>query len=1000
MSHNLCNHSAHSIQIIHRNYYTNIIIMKTFFLSLLALFMFSTVQAGNDNIQKFKLDNGLTVILYENHAQPTVFGSVVVRAGSKDDPTDATGLAHYMEHVMFKGTQELGTFDWKAEKPHYDKIIELYEQLRSVSDEAQKTEINKEINEESLKAGKYAIPNEFSNLVQAMGGTGLNAGTGYDYTFYHNSFPPFQIGRWLDLYAHRFINPVFRGFQSELETVYEEKNMYSDNPFRAVSTDFMRQAFDAENPYGRLILGKTEHLKSPSIKRINEFYDAFYVPSNMALILAGDITPAEVKPLIEKTFGTWKKREPKGVPVVPSNVNIAEPIKIKEKLTPYPMLILGFPGVDVAHEDRYAVDFCARLLSNANQTGLLDKLVLDGDLMSVGAGHNQFKHAGLVMVQAIPTFDMNQMKFVSLSVVEKLINAEIEKLKKGDFEDWLIDAFKNEMIKQHELGLETPANVGIQLMSDFAYELPLKNFINYKEQIQAVTKDDIIKAAGKYFTKNRITYLSDIGEPEKDGLKKPDYKPIDPEGGHQSSYAEHFNTIQLSDIKENFVDFEKDVTLSELAPGVKLYLTPNKQNDVFSLVIKYGVGSAKIPTLDLATSLMNSAGIMAQYKPQALKKEYSKLGCSVRFFNNESYTYIVLEGNEKNLGKACQLLSKTYLMPKLDEKQMNKVIGSEIGMRGIEKKEKDTQAEALLDFMLYGKESPEINRLSSAEIRSLTISDLTGDFIQATHYQASVHYYGETPINDVVQIINGNLSFPSNLKKTESPYIRPVVEHKKESILFLNNPDARQSEIYLYVAGSEYQNEQKPVIDAFNQYFSGGFNGLVIQELREKRSFAYSAGANYSTPALPGNKAYQIGYIGTQADKTADAVEEFLKLLNEMPEKPERIENIKNYLVQSSKANRPAYRNLSQNIENWKIKGYSDDPNKVLLPQYEKLSFNDIVDFYKKEIAGKPIKIAIVGNKKEIDMKKLESFAKIEKITSSKIFKSETAITMPRFTDN
>ena len=971
--------------------------MKTFFLTFLVLCIYTVAHAENDKVQKYKLDNGLTVILYENHSQPTVFGSVAVRAGSKDDPTDATGLAHYMEHVMFKGTQDIGTWNWEAEKPHYDKIIDLYEELRQTTDEAQKEKINKQINEESLLAGKYAIPNEFSNLVQAMGGTGLNAGTGYDFTYYHNSFPPFQIKRWLDLYAHRFENPVFRGFQTELETVYEEKNMYSDNPFRAVTNNFISQAFDAENPYGRLIIGKTEHLKNPSIKRIYEFYNAFYVPSNMALILAGDINPEEIKPLIEKTFGKWEKRKAQGVPVVPNNVNITKPVKIKEKLTPYPMLIMGFPGVDVTNKDKYAIDFCARLLSNENQTGLLDKIVLDGDLMSVGASHNQFKHAGLVAIQAIPTFDLSQMKFISLSVVEKLVKQEIEKLKKGEFDDWLIEAFKNEMIKQYEMGLETPANVGVQLMSEFAYELPLEDFTNYKEHIQTVTKEDVIQAANKYFTKNCITYLSDIGEGKKDELKKPNYKPIDPEPGHQSIYAKHFNQIALSEAKENFVDFNNDVVNSELAPGVKLYYTPNKQNDIFSLVIKYGVGSIKIPTLDLATSLMNNAGIMAQFKPQELKKEYSKLGCSVQFANNESYLYIILEGNEDNLEQACQLLSRTYLLPELDEKQMDKVKGSVIGMRGVEKTEKDSQAEALRDYMMYGDESPEIKRLSTAEIRAITISDLTGDFIEATHYEASVHFCGKQPMKTLVETLRNNLAFPANLKESDSPAIRPVVENQKESILFLNNPDARQSEIYLYVNGSDYQNEQKPVIDAFNQYFSGGFNGLVIQELREKRSFAYSAGATYRTPALPGNMAYQVGYIGTQSDKTADAVEEFVKLIKEMPEKPERMENIKNYLVQSSKADRPSFRNLSQNIESWIKKGYTEDPNKLLLPKYEELSFNEILEFYNKEIAGKPIKIAIVGNKKEIDMKKLESIAKVQKISVTKIFKDENAITMPRF---
>lgn len=971
--------------------------MRTFILTFIITFFTYICNGESKNIQKYTLDNGLTVILYENHNQPSVFGSVIVRAGAKDDPQDATGLAHYLEHVMFKGTQELGTYNWSAEEPHYNNIIDLYEQLRSTEDEAKKEELNKQINEESIKAGKYAIPNEFSNLIQAIGGTGLNAATGYDYTFYHNSFPPFQISRWLDLYSHRFINPVFRGFQTELETVYEEKNMYSDNPFSAVSNDFISKAFEEDNPYGRLIIGKTEHLKNPSLKRIYEFYNAFYVPSNMALVLAGDINPDEVKPMIEQTFGKWENKQAKGVPVIPNNVTITQQIKIKKKMTPYPMLLLGFAGENISHKDKYAFDFCTRLLSNSSNTGLLDKLVLDGDLINAAAYHRQYKHAGLLMIQAIPTFDIGQMQFVSLNTIEKLIIKEIEKLKNGEFDDWLIEAFKNQMISNYELSLETPANVGMQLMTDFAYELPLENFTNYKTNIQSVTKDDVIRIAKKYFTKNRLTYFSDIGEPKKDELTKPNYKPIEPEAGHQSAYAKHFESIQIANMQEKFVDFHEDVIQSTLTDNVKLYYTPNKQNDIFSLVIKYGVGNNIIPTLDLATNLMNNAGIMAQYKPQELKKEYSKLNCSVDFYNNESYLYIILEGNENNLDKACQLLSRTYLLPELDEKQMNKVIGSEIGMRRTEKTDKDVQAKALKNYMLYKNNSPELKRLSKTEIQSLKIEDLTSDFINATHYEATVHYYGKMPLNELTTKLNNNLAFPSNLKKSESPYIRDIAKNEKESILFLNNADARQSEIYLFINGSTYTNENQAIIDAFNQYFSGGFNGLVVQELREKRSFAYSAGATYITPRIQGKDAYEIGYISTQADKTADAVEEFLKLIKHMPEKPERIDNIKNYLTQSSRANRPMSRNLSQMIELWNQKGYEDDPNKLLIPEYEKLSFEDILNFYTNEIKDKPFTIAIVGNKKMIDMDKLESIAEIEKINISKIFKNENAVTYDRF---
>ncbi|MDA3878792.1 MAG: insulinase family protein [Prolixibacteraceae bacterium] len=958
---------------------------KIIFSLILVLFAFVQLNAENAQIHKYELKNGLTVYLNEDHSKPTVFGAIVVNAGAKDDPEDATGLAHYMEHVMFKGTQQLGTWDWEAEKPHYDRIIELYEELRSTDDEDKKAELNKEINKESLAAGKYVIPNEFSNLVQAMGGTGLNAGTGYDYTFYHNSFPSFQVLQWLDLYAHRFADPVFREFQAELEVVYEERNKNSDNYEKDVLHDFRANLFGDNSPYGRTIVGKTEHLKNPSIKRIIEFYNQFYVPSNMALILSGDIKVDEVKPMIEQTFGKWEGVPQKGVNKEPGNVKIAGSEKVKVKKTPFPLIQIGFQGAESGNKDEYVLEICNSILSNDSKTGLLDKLVLEGDLYVAFAAHYQHKYAGYSSIIAVPTFDMSQMKYVSLSVVEKMIDKEIEKLKKGSFDDWLINSIKDEMIREYKKLFESPENMGSELVQLYSYDIRLDDFYQYEEMIRSITKEQIVKVAGKYFTDNRLTYLSDIGIPDKDKLEKPEYEIIDPEPGHQSEYAKHFENIPFAEVKENFVDFKNDIKETDLVDKVHLFYTENPKNDVFSMTLKFGVGTGEIETLDLATKLMNTAGVMAQFTPQELKREYSKLGCAVDFSVSESYLYIELEGNEENLGKACNLLSRTFLLPQLDEKQLQSVIGGELGSRQSEKDNVNIQQSAMRYFIIYGENSPYVKRKSNNDLQALTISDLTGAFISATNYEASIHYVGKLSFEELNETLKNNLALPANLKDSNAPYIRPVAK-SEDIIYFLNNKDARQSAVYLYADGEAYDLSEKPVLNAFNQYFSGGFNGLVSQELREKRSFAYNAGAYYNTPSMAGEKTFWYGSITTQSDKTIDALTEFLKLVDEMPDKPERMENIKSYLVQSAQASRPGFRELSQAIEYWRVVGYDDDPNKLLIPKYESLTYDNIRTFYETKLAGKAIKIGIVGNKKDVDQKALKSIGKVNNLRSNKIF--------------
>ncbi|PCH66899.1 MAG: peptidase M16 [Bacteroidales bacterium] len=934
----------------------------------------------------YKLKNGLTVILNEDHLQSSVFGCVVVKSGSKDDPADATGLAHYLEHVMFKGTTELGTTNWEAEKVHYNKIISLYDDLASTSAEEAK-QIQKEINKESIEAGKYTIANEFSNIVQSMGGTSLNASTGYDMTQYFNIFPSGQMQAWLELYSHRFINPVFRGFQAELETVYEEKNMYSDSPFSVLFEQFNQAYYGEKHPYGRPILGFSEHLKTPCLSKLIDQYYKYYVPKNMALILSGDFNSEDVKGLISETFGKWESKPvPEKTPMVMSEIKGKK--KVKLKLTPFPVALWGFPAVPTNHEDETAIEIACMLLSNSNQTGILDKYVIEGDIQSVSVNLSAKTEDGLIQFIAVPTFDFNQLIYTSLSSNEKLIFKGIDKLNAGDFEDWVLEAIKDNMCREYDLAIESNISTGRILTSVFAGNQTLEDFNNYKTDVKSITKERIIEVANKYFGDNYLAVFSDLGKPKKDKLTKPELDPIEPAHGEISNFFDKINQIGFTADEVKYLDFTKDVRREKLGDKVNMFYAKNPKNEIFTLTLKYGAGSNEIPTIGLATNLMNKAGIMAEFTPHELKKEFSKISCSCNFYNSESYTYVQLQGKEENLAQACKLLSKTYILPALDDKQMNSLLGSMVGSRRIEKNNKESQAEALQEFLYYGKNSPSLTRLTKVELLELTQSSLAADFIKATQYETSVHYTGQKSFDEVREILTNNLAFPSGLSDSKSPYIRPVKVHNENIIYFLNNKDARQSDVFLMLNGTNYNLEERPYIDAFNQYFSGGFNGIVLQELRELRSFAYTAYANYSTPALSDNPSYLGGFIGVQADKTSDALEEFVKLLKDLPQKPERMDNLKKYLKQASASNRPSFRRLSQVIESWEKIGFTEDPIKQSILCYNDMSFEDIMTFYKSHIQNKPIAIAIVGNKKLIDMKKLEKFGKIKYISSGKLFKN------------
>lgn len=957
--------------------------MRKLFFGLLFFSVFSFVQAKE--LTEFKLDNGLTVYLWEDKNQADVSGRIVVRAGSIDEPEEFTGLAHYLEHVLFKGTQKIGALDWEKEKPYYDEVIKLYDELATSTDPVLKDTLIQKINRASLLAAKYAITSDFSNLIEGMGGKGLNAGTSYDMTYYLNNFPTYQINKWLDIYSERLINPVFRSFQAELENVFEEFNMYQDSRSTHES-NFLFSKIYPTHPYGRDIIGKPEHLKNPRLSKLIEFYNTWYVPENMALVLVGNFDSESIIPIIKEKFGRLEKKSiPERKKHQPADFSTNP--KYVAKLGYSPTLYLAYQGVPKGHKDEIALDICTQLLSNSMRTGLLDKLSLDGDVSYASAMNDVRRDDGRLLIVAAPYYDISQRIYESDKATEKLIMNEVDKLKNGIVDEWRLNSVVNEMLRQYDLVMETPSAKMSVLTSSFAYNEPLSDFFDMNKKIKAITKEEIQRVAKLYFSGGRIVVSIEEGKPKKDKIKKPNIKPIDQPKNQKTEYARYLQNIPVTPVQEVFNNFD-DVKVTEIYDGVKLNYTENKQNNIFTLLIKYGVGTKKMPKLEFAVPLMNSAGIMPSDDAQSVRRQFSELNIRSSYSVDEDYFYIYLNGDENNLADACKLLSRQILLPKLDDKQLQKVKGGELSSRlFIENSDIETLSEAALEYALFKDSSTYINRMKFSEVYHAKLSELTGEIIRATDYSADLHFVGKTPVNELVDLLKSNLPFKMQVKKSVSPTVRETITYTKPTIYFLPNSEAQQAKIYFYINGSEYKIEDKVKYDAFYQYFSGGFNGLVMNEIRENNSMAYTAYGALFTPPVPKKNAYFLGYVGTQPDKVAGALDIYMKLLQDMPVYPERIENIKTYLKQVALSNKPSFRSKSQVYEGWKLLGYTDDPAKVNMDKIEQLTFDQILDFYNKEIKGKPITIVIVGDPKIIDTKAIQtSHGKITKIGESMLF--------------
>jgi predicted Zn-dependent peptidase len=943
---------------------------KLFLSVIIIIVIQGVITAQGLRTEEYKLPNGLTVILNEDHTQPKVFGAIMVKTGGKNDPIDATGMAHYQEHMLFKGTTELGTTNWEKEKVHIDKIFKLYDELGQTTDEEKRKVIQKAINEESIKANEYAIPNETSNIIKQMGGTNLNAGTGPDGTIYYNAFPPNQMEKFLDLYSHRFQNPVFRSFQAELEVVYEEKNLYSDMFIFKILEEF-NKVFFKNHPYGQqTLIGTIDDLKNPSLTKMYEFFKTYYVANNMALILSGDFNSEEIKPIIEQKFKALNKGK-----LPEAKIYKEEEFKgrefVEKKLSPIKLGLLGFRTVPNGHEDEVTLDVCNSILSNEGQTGLLDKLALENKLMQAMCMNMQYNDHGAGIIFVIPKI-MGQ----KLEDAEKLVLDEIAKLKKGEFDKDLLQSIKLEKKKSYLLGLEDLENKTSLLANAFSIGKKSVYVSNYLDKINKITEEDVTRVASKYFGDNYLAFFSKMGFPKKPKIDKPEYEPVVSKTEAKSDYAKKFEKIPSQEITPKYLNFRNEISETDLGNNTTLICTKNPSNNIFSLEIKFGIGTDENTKLGYASDIMNYSGTESKTLSE-LKQAFGKIGCNYGFSSDESYTYAYIEGFEDQLPEALRLMNDILVNPKIEETKIDIVKEGLKAERKMERSEPESVADALFSYVRYNNKSSYINRLSSKEVKVLTAQGLVDEFKKSLEYAVEIQYTGKLDKDKVVSEIKNNIKFNDNLKATNSPIFKKSEEYNENVIYFVQKKKAIQSKVYFFINGAEYNVKNDPYIEAFNTYFGGGFSGLVLQEIREYRSLAYSAGAYYGKAPKAGMKSDFYGFVGTQADKTIEAVEVFHGLIRDMPNKEYRTDMIKNYLANSAITDVPVFRDRIETIKDWEMKGYKTDPRLENIKVYNNLTYSDINKFYIRNLKEKPTVIAIVGNKKRIDMKTLEKYGKI-----------------------
>lgn len=940
---------------------------------------YETVPNDPYKARIYTLGNGMKVYLSVYKNAPRIQTMIAVKAGSKNDPANATGLAHYLEHMVFKGTDKFGTKDFSKENEQIKKIEDLYETYRATKDESKRKVIYHQIDSISGVAAKYAIANEYDKMLAGIGAQGTNAFTSFDETVYINDIPTNQVSNWLKIEAERFRKPVLRLFHTELEAVYEEKNRCLDSDNDKGWEALMEGLFQKHSYGTQTTIGTIEHLKNPSMKEIMKYYNANYVPNNMAIIMAGDFDPDKTILEIEKNFGSFKTN-----PVDPYKFEKEAPItsKItKEILGPEAdNLAMAWRFEGAGSKDADMISIINSILSNG-KAGLFDlNLNQAQKVLSSGGFPYILKDYSAHIIFGNPKNGQ------TLEEVEKLILGQIEKIKKGEFSDWLLQAIITDYKLQKTKELESNMSRSFNMLNAFKNDLQWKEIVNYTERLSKITRQDIMEFAKTHYKDNNyvIVYKRMGVDKNVQKVEKPAITPVDVDRDNSSDFVKNILANKPKDIEPKFIDYDKDILKSQLKSGIPVFYTRNNENLTFEMYYVFNMGSNHDKSLRITVESVPFCGTK-NLTPAQVKEELYKLGCSFDIFISEDQMWVSLNGLSENYEKAVKLFEDVLSNPVLNDEALKNLVDDIIKKREDAKSNKMViLREGLFNYANSGPVNRFTYKMSPEELRKVTVNEVTEKIKNLLSYSHRVLYYGPEEMESIKNKLNTLHRVPEVLKPipAEKEFNEEVLGNK---VLFVDF-DMKQVEIVMMSRGKNYTIEELPIISLYNSYFGGGMSSVVFQDLRESKALAYASYSTYLKPVSPKRKYINFSYIGSQADKLPDALKGMSDLLNNMPKADMSFQSAKEVIIQELRSERITKSGILFNYEEALKYGHPKDIRKNIFEKINNLTFEDVKRFQEETIKGKPITILVIGKKGDTDFKALEKYGMVKELSLKDIF--------------
>ena len=950
---------------------------------------YESVKGDPMQTRIYTLKNGLKVYLSVNRDEPRIQANIAVRTGSRNDPAETTGLAHYLEHLMFKGTKQFGTSDSTAEAPLLAEIEQRFEAYRQLTDPEARKQAYHEIDSVSQLAAKYNIPNEYDKLMALIGSDGTNAYTSFDQTVYVENIPSNEIENWARIQADRFQNMVIRGFHTELEAVYEEYNIYLADDGEKMINALLYKLFPT-HPYGtQTTIGTQEHLKNPSITNIKNYFKNYYCPNNVAIFMAGDFDPDKTIAVLEKYFGSWQPNPDCARPEYEEQPALTAPVDTSVVGLNAESLYLGwaFPGA----KDRACdtLSLISEVLNNG-RAGLVDLDINQKmTMLEAWAGDYQLADHSIFFMGGSPREGQ------TLEECRDLLVAELNKLKSGDVPDDILPAIINNLKLREMRQLENNRARASMFERSFINGIEWKDCVERIDRIAALTKEDIVGFAQRYLTDNFVTVFKRQGEdPNIKKIDKPEITAIPANREQMSAFVKEMQDTEVEPIQPRFVDFKKDLTVggwtSKIndAPEHRLPLVykQNTENGIFYLVFRLPFGTAADKRIDAASDYLELLGTDSLSAEQ-IQQQFYGLACSYGVGVGPYQTTITLSGLDEKMPEALALLENVLKNVQVDSMAYAAYVNNVAKALADAKLEQQQCFQRLRAYGTYGPRNSRRDIMTAALLAQTDPQELVDILHNLTSYEHTVLYYGPRSMADLTTLLTKEHALPDELKAplTFEEYME---QPTSETEILLAPYDAKN--IYMMAFNDDetpWRPEMMPTAALFNEYFGAGMNGIVFQELRESRGLAYSARAYYDqAPDRKGHPETSYTYIISQNDKMMDCIRTFNEILDTIPQSQSAFEIARQSLTKQLAAQRTTRFAVLNAWMAAQERGVDYDINEKIYNELPNLTLDDIVRFANDRMARKPRRFMILGNEKELDLAALLQVGPIKRVSLEEIF--------------